>query len=103
MKNRPNAWRRGILHGAGLAAAMCVFSTKYSIAAASTDSPWPARPLKIVLASSGGLGENLARMIGETLERDLGQPVIIESRTGASGNIASGYVAHADANGYTLL
>jgi tripartite-type tricarboxylate transporter receptor subunit TctC len=65
---------------------------------------YPAQPLKIVVPfGAGGSLDVLSRLLGEQLSRNLGQPVIIENRTGAGGNLAAESVARADADGYTLL
>ncbi len=73
-------------------------------ALAASDSAYPNRPIRIVVPySPGGVSDTLARVIGERLEQAWGQPVIVENRPGASGNIASDQVAKAAADGYTLL
>jgi tripartite-type tricarboxylate transporter receptor subunit TctC len=65
---------------------------------------FPTRPVKFLVPYPGG-GSNdvLARIVGDKLQAKWGQPVIIENRTGAGGNIAAAYVAQADPDGYTLL
>jgi len=68
------------------------------------DAPYPNRAIRVVVAfSPGGTSDTLARVLGEQLEAALGQPVIVENRPGASGNIASEMVARAAPDGYTLL
>jgi tripartite-type tricarboxylate transporter receptor subunit TctC len=57
----------------------------------------------IVPFGAGGSLDVLARLVGEQLSRNLGQPVVIENRTGAAGNLAAEAVARADADGHTLL
>jgi tripartite-type tricarboxylate transporter receptor subunit TctC len=58
---------------------------------------WPNRPLKIVVGFPGGSSPDLmARTIAEPLQQALGQPVVIENRPGAGGNIAAAQVARAD-------
>ena len=62
------------------------------------------RPVSLVLAfPPGGASDVLARILGRKLEQVLGQPVVIENRPGAGGNIAAEAVAHAPADGHTLL
>ena len=64
--------------------------------AASPLDGWPNRPLRIVVGFPGGSTPDLtARMIAEPLSKALGQPVIVENRVGAGGNIAGEVVAHA--------
>jgi tripartite-type tricarboxylate transporter receptor subunit TctC len=65
---------------------------------------WPTAPIKIIQGfPPGGNIDTVARLIGAELSRTLGQPVVVESRPGAGGNIASDAVAKAPADGYTLL
>jgi tripartite-type tricarboxylate transporter receptor subunit TctC len=65
---------------------------------------YPTRPLRIIAGfPPGGTVDLLARLIGQWLSEKLGQPVIVENRTGASGNIATEAAVKAAADGYTLL
>ncbi len=65
---------------------------------------WPNRPINIVVSfGAGGTADILARMIGEELSTALGQPVVIENRPGAGGNLGAQTVARAAPDGYTLL
>ena len=65
---------------------------------------WPARPIKIVVPFPPGGGYDfMARSIGQRLSDSLGQPVVVENRAGANGNIGSEAVAKAAPDGYTLL
>jgi tripartite-type tricarboxylate transporter receptor subunit TctC len=65
---------------------------------------YPTRPVHlIVYFPPGGVGDLMARLIGQWLSERFGQAVIIENRTGGSGNIGTEAVAHAPADGYTLL
>ncbi|KRC01133.1 receptor [Hydrogenophaga sp. Root209] len=64
---------------------------------AQAQATWPNRPLKIVVGFPGGSSPDLtARLLAEPLSRALGQPVVIENRPGAGGNIAAAQVARAD-------
>lgn len=73
-------------------------------AVARAQGNWPERPVRIVVPySAGGVADTTARIMQNTLSEKLGQPVIIENRTGASGAIAAAAVAQAPADGYTLL
>ena len=66
--------------------------------------PYPNRPIRIVAPfPAGGLVDVLARAVGEELTKTLGQPIIVENKPGAGGNIGADLVAKADADGYTLL
>lgn len=65
---------------------------------------YPTRPVHIVVPyPPGGAGDLHARLIGSKLSPLLGQPVVIENRAGASGNIGSDYVAKSAPDGHTLL
>ena len=73
-------------------------------ATAQAETAWPTRPIKIMVGfAAGGSTDVTARIIGQALAQRLGQPVIIENRPGAGGNIAADATAKADPDGYTLL
>jgi tripartite-type tricarboxylate transporter receptor subunit TctC len=75
-----------------------------AIEASTAQQSYPTRPIKIVVPfGAGGLLDVLARMAGEKLHSKWGQPVIVENRPGASGNIGAEVVAKAAPDGYTLL
>ncbi len=65
---------------------------------------YPARPVKIVVPQTpGGASDALARIVGQKLSEQWGQPVVIENRAGAGGNVGMEAVQAAPADGYTLL
>jgi tripartite-type tricarboxylate transporter receptor subunit TctC len=65
---------------------------------------YPSRPIRVVAPfPAGGLVDVLARAAGEELTKTLGQPIIIENKPGAGGNIGADVVAKAEPDGYTLL
>jgi tripartite-type tricarboxylate transporter receptor subunit TctC len=65
---------------------------------------FPARPISLVVpAPPGGIVDTTARMVAEPMGKLLGQPVVVDNRGGASGNIGYAHVARSTADGYTLL
>src|SRR5882724_10100032 len=65
---------------------------------------WPARDVHIYVGfSAGGTMDVIARLVGNELGKAWGQPVVIDNKAGATGNIAADFVAHAKPDGYTLL
>ena len=65
---------------------------------------YPTRPINVVNPwPPGAVTDMLARLVAEGLRVELGQPVIVENRAGASGTMGSTYVAKARPDGYTLL
>ncbi len=65
---------------------------------------YPEQAVKIIVGfPAGGATDVIARILGAELSKIWGQTVVVENRTGAGGNIAAGYVAKANGDGYTLL
>jgi tripartite-type tricarboxylate transporter receptor subunit TctC len=89
-----NTIRRSLLLAASLLA----------LAPASHAQPFPHKPLKIVYTyAPGGTGDVIARTVATTMGDLLGQPVVVENKTGASGAIGTFAVRQAPPDGYTLL
>src|SRR5439155_21232465 len=81
-----------------LIAALLVVST------ASSAQSYPSKPIHIIVPyPAGGTSDILARTIGQRLSESFGQPVIVENKPGANGNVGADIVAKSPADGYTLL
>jgi len=92
--------KRSLLNTLLTALALCL-GTSWAAAQAPA---WPAKPIRILVGvTTGGTTDTLARFVAQELARDLGQPVIVDNRVGAGGNIAAEAVARSPADGYTLL
>jgi tripartite-type tricarboxylate transporter receptor subunit TctC len=83
-----------------LAAALCLASGRPAIAAET----YPQRTVRIIVPfTPGGTADLMARVVGDWLSRKWGQPVVIENRPGAGGNVGAEAVFRAEPDGYTLL
>lgn len=72
--------------------------------AALAQADWPKQPIKIIVGlAPGAVNDVQSRMIAQKLAERIGQPVVVENRTGAGGNIAAEFVARAAPDGYTIL
>ncbi len=84
-----------------VALALATFALHAGGAVAQT---YPNKPIRIVVPFvAGGAVDMLARMLGAKLSESLGQPVIVENRPGAGGNVAADAVAKSPPDGYTIL
>jgi len=83
-----------------IGAALALFAQS----APAQDAAWPSKPVTMIVGfSAGGTTDIIARMLGIELSKMWNQPVIVENRPGAGGNIAGAVVAKAAPDGYTLF
>jgi len=88
----------------GVALAVAAAALALSGAPVAQAEGYPARPLRVVVPyAAGGSTDVLARIISQKLTETLGQPVVVDNRTGAGTLIATEIVAHAAPDGHTLL
>jgi tripartite-type tricarboxylate transporter receptor subunit TctC len=92
-------------HGSGLLRRLLVAAALVAMPhVAIAQGSYPKQPIKLVVPYvAGGLADVLSRLVGEKLTLKWGQPVIVESRAGASGNLGAEAVARSDPDGHTLL
>ncbi len=65
---------------------------------------YPSRPITMIVPfAAGGPTDAIARVMSDAMSRSLGESIVVENITGASGSIGVGHVAHAASDGYTLL
>jgi len=97
MTSHPASRRRLLAHAFALA-----LSLPFVQAHAQTPN-WPAKPIRLVVGyAAGGATDVVARLVAVKLGEQLGQPVIVDNRSGANSNVGAEAVAHAPADGYTL-
>ena len=81
-----------------------LFVALFAVAAAAHAQAWPSRPVKIVVSfPPGTTPDTVARVVAPRMQAALGQPVVVENRAGAGGNVAADAVAKSEPDGYTLL
>ena len=89
----------------GLVAAwVAAISAALVATSAAAQSAFPTRTVKFIVPfPGGGINDVLARIIGDKLQAKWGQPVVIENKTGAGGNIGADLAYQSEPDGYTLL
>ena len=87
-----------------LARTAAVFAALSFATLALAQEPYPTRPVRIIVPfAAGGVADLVPRVVGEKLAQKWGQPVVVENKTGASGNIGMAEGARAAPDGYTLV
>ncbi|NMK47694.1 tripartite tricarboxylate transporter substrate binding protein [Achromobacter sp. Bel] len=81
----------------------CLAALSFCLAAGSAQADYPTRAITLIVpAAAGGNADITARLIGQEMSRQLGQPVVVENRVGAGGRIGTQAVVRAPADGYTI-
>ncbi|HSV47814.1 MAG TPA: tripartite tricarboxylate transporter substrate binding protein [Ramlibacter sp.] len=97
MNKKPMGPARRLLLASMLAAGLAP-------AAVLAQAGYPNKPVRVIVSfPPGGAADQIARAVSQPLQEVLGQPVVVENRAGANGNIAGDFVAKQPADGYTLL
>ena len=74
------------------------------VCATAVGQPYPSKPIRFVVATAaGGASDIVARTVAERMQEGLGQPIVVEAKPGANGNLAAEYVARAAPDGYTMM
>jgi tripartite-type tricarboxylate transporter receptor subunit TctC len=93
-----------VVAGRSVTALTLAFALSALVTGSARADDYPNRPVKIIVPfAAGGTADAIPRLVGDWLSRKWGQPVVIENRTGAAGNIGADFVYHSDPDGYTLL
>src|SRR5882724_7618258 len=94
----------GLMQASGLQRAWVAICFVLALTSSAMAQDYPARTIKMIVPTgAGGVTDILARLVGKSIGDQLGQPVIIDNRTGAGGTIGTRAVAQAEPDGYTLL
>jgi len=79
-----------------------LFIAILTVGSASAQESYPSRPITMVVWSTAGMGDTVTRVLCKNAEKELGQPILIETKPGAAGAIGINYVVQAKPDGYTI-
>lgn len=95
--------RNPLFHRRTLLAAGAALGASFAARPLLAQEPWPSKPVKILVgAGAGGTTDLTARLVGESLAKLLGQPVVVENRPGAAGTLSVAQTVRAN-DGHTLV
>jgi tripartite-type tricarboxylate transporter receptor subunit TctC len=96
--------RTPILSGTRTARTFLLLALALLFAPAAQSQPYPSKPIKIIVPfAAGGAVDVVARVVGQRLSEQVGQPVIVDNKPGGHANIGADFVAKSPPDGYTLL
>src|SRR5690349_4956614 len=88
----------------GLARWMAAIGAALWLIGTANAADWPTKPVHVIVAyAAGGANDLLGRVFAEQLTQALGQPFLVENRTGGGGLVGTEYVARSQPDGYTLI
>ena len=83
---------------------MRIAAAALALAATAAGAQYPDKPIRLVVPfAAGGVTDTSGRVVAEALSRRLGQPIVVENKPGASGNIGTQLVVNAAPDGYTIV
>jgi tripartite-type tricarboxylate transporter receptor subunit TctC len=95
---RCRATRRDVI----FALAASLVATAPAAALAQASAAWPNQPIRLIVPFSAVTSDTIARLVGQEMSKAIGQPIVVENRPGAGGNIGTEACARATPNGYTF-
>jgi tripartite-type tricarboxylate transporter receptor subunit TctC len=95
---------RSYVRHAALAAALTFITTTTTTIGGAAAQDWPDHAIRMIVPfPAGGSADTLARLLGQTISQHLAQPIVVDNRPGAGGNIGTEFVAKSPPDGYTFL
>ena len=101
---RQNHWPKTMIAPLAVAVCCALISTQVAAQSKSADAGYPDKPVRFLVGQSpGGATDVVARAVSQKMTENIGQSVVVDNRTGASGSIAATMVAKATPDGYNIL